>query len=131
MALVRLSDVIVPEVFGAYMVKDVTTKADVFRSGLVRAEGMIASHLAGGGRTFQTPYFGDLADTGSAVGTDNPSDILPTEKIGTFKTQYVRHFRTKAWSSTDLAGELAGADPMNRIVSRVGEWWAYNGPVAA
>lgn len=124
MALVRLTDVIVPEVFNAYLSKDVTTKPDVFRSGLVTQDAMISGLLAGGGRTFQHPYWGDLSDTGSAVGSDDPGVTLTPEKIGTFKLQFVRQFRTKAWSSADLVKELAGSDPMQRIVSRIGDWWA-------
>lgn len=35
-----------------------------------------------------------------------------------------RQFRTYGWSDADLVRELAGSDPMQRIVSRVGDWWA-------
>lgn len=123
MALVRLSDVIVPDVFAAYMFKDTTVTPDVFASGIVVPDGEMTNNLSAGGRLFQTPYWGDLADTGSTVGTDNPADVITPEKIGTFKSQFVRQVRTKAWSTADLAGELAGSDPMNRIVSRVNAWW--------
>jgi hypothetical protein len=123
MALVRLSDAIVPETFTAYMTNDTMTSNDIFRSGLVSNNAMMASLLSGGGLTYQTPRWTDLADTGSSIGTDNPADIIVPDKIGSFKTQFRRQFRTKAWSSADLVAELAGSDPMQRIVSRVTPWW--------
>jgi hypothetical protein len=55
MALVRLSDAIVPEVFSAYMTNDTLKSNDIFRSGLVSNNAMMASQLSGGGQTFQTP----------------------------------------------------------------------------
>jgi len=124
MATVRLSDVIVPEVFNAYMLVETMVKAGVFRSGIVAANADLSAKLAAGGTTFQTPVWTDLADTGSSVATDNPADVITPDKMTAFKMQSRRMFRTKAWAAMDLVSELAGDKPMQRIVSRVSEWWA-------
>lgn len=125
MAQTRISDVIVPEVFGPYMLKETMTKADVFNSGLVVPNDELAEKLAGGGTTFQAPVWNDLSDTnGSEIGSDDPSDEIVPDKITAYKMQSRRQFRTKAWSTMDLTSELAGDDPMQRILSRVSEWWA-------
>lgn len=125
MAVTRISDVIVPEVFGPYMLKETMVKADVFQSGLVVANPELAAKLAGGGTTFQAPVWNDLSDSNDAeIGSDNPAEVIVPDKIDSFKMQSRRQLRTKAWSTADLTAELAGDDPMQRIVSRVGEWWA-------
>jgi hypothetical protein len=55
MAVTRISDIIVPEVFAAYMAKDTTEKTALFRSGIMRVDGELGAKLAGGGRTFNNP----------------------------------------------------------------------------
>lgn len=125
MALTRISDVIVPEVFGPYMLTETKEKADIFQSGLVVDNGEMAAKLAGGGTTFQSPAWNDLSDDrGSDIASDDPAEISVPDKLTGFKMQARRQFRTKSWSAADLAGELAGDDPMTRILSRVSAWWA-------
>lgn len=125
MATVRISDVIVPEQFGPYMLKETMVKADVFKSGLVVQADELASKLAGGGTTFQAPVWNNLSDTnGSDIGSDDPSDESTPDKLTAYKMQSRRQFRTKSWSTMDLTSELAGDKPMQRILSRVSDWWA-------
>lgn len=125
MALTRISDVIVPEVFGPYMLTETKEKADIFQSGLVVDNGEMAAKLAGGGTTFQSPAWNDLSDDrGSDIASDDPAEVSVPDKLTGFKMQARRQFRTKSWSAADLAGELAGDDPMSRILSRVSAWWA-------
>jgi hypothetical protein len=124
MALVQISDVVVPEVFTAYMLKGTMEKAGVFTSGLVKQDGLMATLLAGGGRLFQHPFWGDLDNTGSEIADDDPTHLATPAKITATKMQFIRQFRTRAWSSANLSAELAGDNPMARIVSRVSEYWA-------
>jgi hypothetical protein len=124
MALTRLTDVIVPEVFNAYMLVETMTKADIFKSGIVAMKDDMAGKLAGGGETFNTPFWTDLSNTGSKVASDNPATIMTLDKIAASKMQFRRQLRTNGWSTADLVQELAGDDPMKRIVSRVSEFWA-------
>lgn len=124
MAVTRLSDAIVPEVFTAYMLKQTMEQADIFRSGAIAQDAQMSALLAGGGRLFQHPSWGDLDNTESGIGNDDPSSIATPGKIGSFKLQFVRQFRTRGWSSARLVKELAGSDPQLAISSRVGEYWA-------
>lgn len=125
MATVRISDTIVPEVFGPYMLKETMAKADVFKSGLVVSSDELSAKLAGGGTTFQAPVWNDLADTnGSEITSDDPEDEIVPDKLTAYKMQSRRQFRAKAWSTMDLTSELAGDKPMDRILSRVSDWWA-------
>lgn len=124
MATVRLSDAIVPEVFANYMVNDTVEKADIFNSGIVVPDGMMASKLSSGGRLFQHPVWRDLDNTDPVIGTDNPADTITPLKLGSFKHQWIRQVRTQAWSTADLVSELAGSDPMQRISGRVTDYWS-------
>lgn len=124
MAITQLNDVIVPDVFTAYMLKETMEKAGVFTSGLVQHDGLMASLLAGGGRLFQHPFWKDLDNTGSTVADDDPTHVITAGEITAAKMQFVRQYRTRGWSTADLAAELAGDNPMQRIVSRVSEYWA-------
>ncbi len=105
------------------MVKDTTVNADVFKSGIVASDGMMSDLMSGGGRLFNHPSWGDLDNSEPDVGSDDPALISTPSKIGSFKTQFVRQFHTKSWSAADLAKELAGSDPMQRIQSRTSAWW--------
>jgi hypothetical protein len=119
----RLTNVIVPEVFLAYMVKDTMEKSAIFQSGAVVSDSMLGSKLAGGGETFQVPFWNDLANTEANIGSDDPSVEAETKRITASKMRARRQFRTQGWSDADLVKELAGSDPMARIVSRVGDYW--------
>jgi len=123
-ALVRLTDAIVPDVFLAYMMRDTMEQADIFRSGAIKHDTQMAALLGGGGRLFQHPYWGDLDNTESGIGSDDPTVVATPGKVAADKLQFVRQFRTRGWSTAKLVSELAGSDPMARISSRVGEYWA-------
>lgn len=106
------------------MTNDTVEKADVFNSGIVTQDGEMNRLLSGGGRIFQHPVWGDL-DNGDAIeGSDDPTLVIVPRKLGSFKHQFIRQSKNQAWQSSDLVKELAGADPMQRISSRVSEYWA-------
>ena len=123
MPTTRISDIIVPEVFFDYMSKDTTEKTMLFTSGIMRSDGELATKLAGGGRTFQVPFWKDLDNTEAGVASDDPSAFATAGTISTGKDICRRQLRTRAWSDADLAAVLAGSDPMARINSRVTAYW--------
>lgn len=123
MATTRVSDVVVPEVFGPYMEIDTKTKTDMFTSEAVIANAFIAEKIGGGGDQFKIPYWGDLADDAFGVGSDDPAVKLALGKIGTFQMNVRRVVGSKGWSAMDLSGLLAGAKPMERIQRRVSKYW--------
>ena len=66
----------------------------------------------------------DLSNDDPVLANDNPASVITPQKVDTFKHQYVRQINAQAWSSAMLTAELAGSDPMMRIVSRVSDYWA-------
>jgi hypothetical protein len=121
--VVRLSDSITPEVYMNYLSLNTVQKVKLMQSGIIRQDAVMASRLTAGGVTFQTPFWGDLDDDGSAIGSDDPSRVLTPSKLGASKHQFVRQFRTKAWSVAKLVEEVVGSDPMARITERTAPWW--------
>lgn len=124
MAVTRLTDLIVPEVFFPYMVKETMTKTAFFQSGIIKEDPALQAFIAGGGLTTNVPSFADLSDaTEAGIGSDNPDQKATPDKIGSFRQVGIRNIRTKAWSDMDLNRELIGADPMEAVASRVSAWW--------
>lgn len=121
---VRISDTIVPEVFDNYMFKNTMQINAFYQQGVLRADGDLASKLAGGGRTFNVPFWKDLDDDESDPASDDPDSFAIPGGITTGRDVALRQVRTKGWSTMRLTAELAGADPMARINSRVAAYWS-------
>lgn len=120
----RLSDAVVPEVFNNYMMKDTVQTMAFYDTGVLRSDGELARNLSGGGLTFKVPFWKDLDDTESDPGSDDPDSFAVPDKLGSGTDVARRQFRTKGWSTANLTQELAGSDPMQRISSRSGAYWA-------
>lgn len=123
MAITRLSDVIVPEVFLDYLSLFSTEKSQLVQSGLVVPSPRVQALLAGGGRTFNMPFWNDLADTEANVATDDPAVTATPLPITTGKDVAIRHNRNQSWGAADLEKALVGEDPMAEIVKKVGGYW--------
>ena len=140
MALTRVADVVVPEIFTPYIQQLTEQKARLVQSGVLARNSVIDGLLGGGGRTFNVPSFQDLADDTDNISGDQQADIqaltaasgaanIPTlfdslpKKTLTSTEIAVRLSRNQSWSSADLATALAGADPMASIAARVAFYW--------
>lgn len=125
MATVQLADVIVPEIFNSYMVNDTETKNALIQSGVLVRDQQLDNLLVGGGLTFEVPSFNDLdGDDADDVVDDDPANLATPSKIQTSQEIAVRLSRHKAWSNMNLVNELAGADPLARIIDRAGNYWS-------
>jgi hypothetical protein len=123
MALVQLSNVVVPEVFNAYFTRDTMERSRIFQSGILRPDPMLNSFLAGGGLTVNVPFWKDLDNTEPGIANDDPTSVATPGNISTGQETAIRNIRTRGWSSADLVSELAGSDPMARIRERVAAYW--------
>lgn len=120
MAKVQISDVIEPSVFTPYMLERSTELSRLFQSGLISTDAMIQEYAQGGGTRIKMPFWNDL--TGDSEGLSDSSSLTPA-KIDANQDEAVKHYRGKAWSANDLAGAVAGDDPMARIADRVASYW--------
>lgn len=124
MAVTRIEDVIVPEIFTPYVQNYTAERSDLIRSGAVQIDAGLSALLAGGGLTFNQPFWQDLDhDDDENVSTDDPAQNSTPSKIQANSEVQVRLSRNKSWSTMDLAAVLAGSDPMGAIVEKVGNYW--------
>lgn len=121
MALTTIANVVVPSIFTPYIQIESTERSLLWLSGIVQTQALLGQMLAGGGKTFNMPFWNDLADTegniSSDTGTATPLNIAAGTDIS------IRHNRNQAWGNNDLAGQLAGADPALAIANRVAAYW--------
>lgn len=119
----RISDGFVPDVWAGWMSKDTTEKTDIFTSGIVAAHGDLASQLAGGGRTFNAPFWKDMSNDEPDIASDDPAVENTPEKLSSGKDVVRRQVRAKSISTADLTPVLTGGDPMGRMREAFGRYW--------
>lgn len=123
MTTTRISDVVVPEIFGPYVQQLTQDKSRLIRSGAVTVSQPLSAALAGGGLTFNEPSFQDLDDVEENQSTDDPDQKSTPNKIGSATEIQVRLSRNNSWGSMNLTADLAGVDPMQAIANRVSDYW--------
>jgi hypothetical protein len=124
MAVVRVSDVVVPEVFTGYAQQLTMEKSALIQSGAVTMDPVLSSNLSGAGLTFNEPSFKDVTNEDENVSSDDPAVTSTPKNIGSLTEIQVRLSRNQSWSSMDLAADLIATDPMDAIARRVGNYWA-------
>lgn len=122
MAVVKLSDVIVPEIFTPYMMQETMQKSALIRSGAIARDPFLDDFLAGAGATINVPSYKDLDDTDENISSDDAADSTPNN-INTLQEIAVRMNRNNSWGAADLVQNLIGNDPMQAIASRVSAYW--------
>lgn len=123
MATTQIADVIVPAVFNPYLIARTMTLSALYRAGIISTDPVLNERASGPSNLVNMPFWNDLTGR-SNVGSDNPASASTPEKIGASKDVAQKHFRNKSWSTMDLAGILAGADPMKAIGDLVAGYWA-------
>lgn len=124
MAVVRLSDAVIPEVYRSYTALDSIEKSEFFQSGVIVRNDLLDTIARQGGITGTIPFWLDLDQTiEENQSNDDPSDFATPNKLGSSKMKYRKAFVNQSWSAMDLVAELAGSDPMRRIRNRFGTYW--------
>ena len=120
MAAVKISDIIVPEVFNPYVVQE-TNRLDAFvQAGIIGNDPQLDALATSGGTVINMPYFNDLAGDSEELSDSAP---LTVNGITTGQDAARLQMRGKAWGTNDLAKALSGADPMSVIASKVAKFW--------
>lgn len=116
-----LADVIVPSLFQPYVIEKTAEKSELFRSGVIQKVDGLNSMLNGGGKIIDMPFWQDLQGADEIVTSGGTASV---GKIETELDRARRLLRQKGWGAEDIAGILAGSDPMQAIASLVAEYWA-------
>lgn len=121
---VRISDVVVPEIFNPTLQVLTMEKSAIIQSGAAIIDAQLNADLAGPGKTFNNPYFKDLDNDAENTSSDDPAVFSSPNKIGSLTEVQVRISRNQSWASMDLTTDLIDRDPMMAIVNRVSSYWA-------
>lgn len=124
MALTQLSDVIIPEVYESYTAVDNPERTAFFESGVAVRNGMLDAKANEGGDILNVPFWNDLdPDAEPNLSSDNAASSATPQKITAGKQIAQMAYLNQAYSSADLAAEIAGSDPMQRVRNRFGRYW--------
>ena len=121
MAVTKISDVIVPEHFAAYVIERTAEKSKILNSGIAIANPRLNELITGGGTTINMPYWKDLSGADEVLSDSSP---LTPGKIDADKDVAAVLYRGKAFGANELAGALAGDDPVDAIVERFADYRA-------
>ena len=121
MAITKLSDVIVPELFNPYVIKRIMELSKLYESGIVGNNPEFDRLASEAAPIHNMPFFEDL--TGDAEAVIEDADLTP-EKITSNKDVSTTIRRAKMWAATDLSAALSGSDPMKAIGDLVAGYWA-------
>jgi hypothetical protein len=116
----KLSDVIVPELFAQYVREQNTKSSQFFQSGIIASVGEL-NFGQRGGLMLEMPYWKSLGERAQLL--DDGYD-LEIKKIQTGQDTAVQHARALVYGATDLAGVMAGSDPMSAIGDGVAANWS-------
>lgn len=117
----KVADVIIPELFNAYVMEKTAEKSKIIQSGIAVPNSKLNALVTQGGLTLNMPYWQDL--NGEDEVLDDETALTPA-KITADKDIAALLIRGKAWGANDLSGALAGDDPMKAIGDRVSDYWA-------
>lgn len=122
MAITRISDVLIPEVFMPYVIEKTKELSAFFESGIVVTDAAIEAKMANGGKTIQMPFWHDL-DGNDQVTSDNPASSIVPNAVDAAEQIAVICRRAVSFGAADLAGILAGDDPMRVVAERIAPFW--------
>lgn len=119
-----ISDVVVPELYAGYNAVDYPEKTAFFQSGVAVRSAIFDQLSQGGGKLEHLPFWKDLDSTAEPnYSTDATTDVATPGKITAGEMIARKSFLNQGYSIADLAAELAGSDPMQRIRNRFGSYW--------
>lgn len=117
---IRLSDVVVPDIFTRYLTQDSIKTTNFYRSGILEVDPIVSGFLDGGGTTIDIPFW--IRDTTDPQAIQSGMQI-GTGKLTTSKMTGRRLMFGRGWSSEELASALSGEDATAAIQATVGQYW--------
>lgn len=121
MAITKIADVIVPQLFNKYTVNRTMELSALYQSGVITNSPEFDRLASEAARTHNMPFFEDLQ--GESEATLEDVKMTP-KKITSNKDVSTTILRQNMWSATNLSAALAGSDPMAAIGDLVAGYWA-------
>lgn len=120
MAVTKIADVIQPELFAQYVIDKTTEKSEIMNAGVVENNPELNRLITGGGTILTMPKWNDLGGKSQVLNDQKPIEVNNITSKSELATLLIR---ANAWGAHELAGALAGDDPMKAIAERVADWW--------
>lgn len=118
--VVKIADVIQPEVFTEYVVNQTMEKSALIQSGIAENDGEFDALASGPSTLIHMPFWNDL--TGEVEIMDDSGKTTPG-KLTTGQDIARKLAFVKSFGANALAGHLAGDDPMRVIADRFADYW--------
>ena len=119
MAYTKVADVIEHQIFTSYMIQATTATNAFLASGIATPDENIV--IDRGGRTVNLPFWKDLGGTSEVL---SDSSALTVNKVDAFADIAAIHARGVAYGFNNLAGLIAGDDPMRVIADKLAGRWS-------
>jgi hypothetical protein len=124
MAVTRLSDAVVYDIYGTYTAVDNPEKSAFFQSGIITRTATMDEMARSSGKFSNIPFWLDLdPDIEPNMSNDDPEDLATPNKVGTGEMRFRKAFLNQGYADMDLVQELAGSSPMQHIRNRFGTYW--------
>ena len=120
MGVTKIADVIQPELFAQYVIDKTTEKSEIMNAGVVENNPELNRLITGGGTILTMPKWNDLSGKSQVLDDTNPITVNTITSKSELATLLIR---ANAWGAHELAGAMAGDDPMKAIAERVADWW--------
>lgn len=121
MAKTKLTNMIIPENFNAYVSEKATEKNAFFRSGILVDNPQLRELLGMGGKTVHMPFVKPLSGDSEIPSED---DDITISNITTAEDIARRQLRVKAFGENQLASLLSGDNVMDEIAEAYSDYWA-------
>jgi len=126
MAEVRISDVVIHEVFAPYFNQRFTEKDLLVQRGIVSRNGSLRTFIDTESEFSQHPFWNTIdPDSPEDIGTDDPASFSTPDKITADFEVAARSNRNKSWSHMLLVKYLTGSNPMDAIASGLVKYWLH------
>lgn len=123
MALVQLTDAIIPEVYQSYQTVDDPELTAFFESGVAVRSAVLDAAANSGGSITHLPFWNDIDPDDEPNYSDDTTNEADPDKINAGEQIARIAYLNKGMSAADLVSELAGSDPMQRIRARYSTYW--------
>jgi hypothetical protein len=116
----KISDIIIPEIWNPYIIERTAALSSLIKSGIVVPDVQLNTLAKAGGKLINMPFFQDLSGADEVL---SDSGSLTPGKIDTEQDIAVLLQRGRAFGANELAGSLAGSDPLMAIGNLIAEYW--------
>lgn len=117
--MTKIADIIEPSVFLPYLTEKTAESSAFIQSGILGIDADFDQRVDDGGKQIEMPFWNDLDGEEENIEDDETATV---GKIGTSQDSARKLFRQKAFGAHDLAGILAGDDPMMAIANLLADY---------